>query len=117
MDWLWLVIVGVFVAMSVMTMFSARPDISGEDARRLVKEGACLVDVRTPQEFASGHLEGALNIPLDVLPDSTSKLPPKETGTVVLYCRSGMRSGRASRHLKAQGYQKVYNLGTMGHWG
>ena len=48
--------------------------ISSQDARKMVSQGAKLVDVRTPSEFASGHIEGAVNIPLQQLTERISEL-------------------------------------------
>lgn len=85
------------------------------EAHRLVEAGATLVDVRTPEEFASGHLPGALNIPVDELPRRLGELGSPEKSLVV-YCRSGARSSRAERLLKERGFQNVFNLGPMSAW-
>ncbi|QQR41787.1 rhodanese-like domain-containing protein [Myxococcus xanthus] len=87
----------------------------GSEARRRVEAGATLVDVRTPEEFASGHLPGAVNIPVDELARRFGELGSPQTPLVV-YCRSGARSGRAERLLKEQGFQDVFNLGPMSTW-
>lgn len=84
-------------------------------ARELVEKGARLVDVRTPTEFASGHLPGAINVPLDQLSGRTGELGKKDE-PLVLYCRSGARSGSAARQLKAAGFSAVHDLGGMGRW-
>lgn len=85
-----------------------------EEAKALVKKGAMLVDVRTPEEFAGKHLDGAINIPVDDLEARMGEL--KKDADIVLYCRSGARSGRALGMLKAAGFTKVYNLGGIGNW-
>jgi rhodanese-related sulfurtransferase len=90
-------------------------DTTGAHARLLVQAGARLVDVRTPGEFAAGHLPGAINIPLQQLDDRLAELEPKDS-PVVLYCRSGHRSGSAARTLKSSGFGMVYNLGSMSRW-
>ena len=77
--------------------------------------GARLVDVRTPSEFAAGHIPGAINIPLQQLDSRLTELQPKDTA-VVLYCRSGSRSGNAARMLKNAGFAAVHNLGPMSRW-
>lgn len=84
-------------------------------ARALVDQGAALVDVRTPQEFAGGHVDGALNIPLQVLPQRLSEVGPKAR-PVVLYCRSGARSATAAQILRNAGYQQVVDVGPMPRW-
>jgi phage shock protein E len=90
------------------------PRISGAEARRLVKEGAQLVDVRTSGEFASGHIEGALNIPVQDLEARSSELARGRA--LVVYCRSGQRSGMAARRLKRAGFDQVHDLGAMSRW-
>jgi rhodanese-related sulfurtransferase len=93
---------------------SAGPFIPPDEAKALVQKGAVLVDVRTPEEFASGHLEGAINIPVDEL--SMRKGELKKDAELVLYCRSGARSARGQALLKEAGYPKVHNLGGMSNW-
>jgi len=90
-------------------------DISGAQARKLVQDGAFLLDVRTPEEFAKGHIEGAVNIPVQALAQRMGELPPKER-PVVLYCRSGNRSGTAVRMLRKAGYRSLHDLGAMSAW-
>ncbi len=94
---------------------SACSTVSGAEGRALVEAGALLLDVRSPEEFAAGHLEGALNIPVDALEARLDELGPKER-PVVVYCRSGARSSRARTLLLAQGWQRVENLGSQGNW-
>lgn len=69
-----------------------------------------VIDVRNDWEFESGHYTGALNIPLDQLPQRLQELESAE-GAIVLYCRSGNRSGMALNFLKQQGYENLYNGG------
>jgi len=88
--------------------------IASEEAKAKVQKGALLVDVRTPEEFAEGHIKGAINLPVDELEQRKSELKPD--AEIVLYCRSGARSGRAKSMLERSGYQRVYNLGGMSNW-
>ena len=81
----------------------------------LVKAGAKLIDVRTPQEYQSGHIEGALNIPVSEVSTRIAEFGAKDE-PIVVYCRSGARSGRAQSTLKASGFTQVYNLGGMNRW-
>lgn len=73
-----------------------------------------LVDVRTPEEFATGHIAGALNIPLDSLQTRLAEIPSDQP--VVVYCRSGNRSAFAVNILKQAGYTEVYDLGGIIDW-
>lgn len=67
-----------------------------------------LVDVRRPDEFVAGHIDGALLVPLDTLAGSYSKL--SKDATLVVYCRSGHRSAKAVQFLLAHGYGKAVSL-------
>lgn len=69
-----------------------------------------VVDVRNTWEFEEGHYEGALNIPLDQIPQRLDEFKKME-GAIVLYCRSGYRSGMALQLLKQQGLDNLYNGG------
>ena len=91
-----------------------RGDMQPAEARRLVAAGALLVDVRSREEFSAGHVAGAINLPVQELDRRMSELPRDKA--MVLYCRSGHRSGRATEMLKAAGYGDVHNLGAMSRW-
>jgi phage shock protein E len=110
--------IGVVLAVVLVAgylLLMRRGDIPGADAHRLVESGARLVDVRTREEFEAGHLLGAVNIPVQELDRRMVELEPKGN-PVVLYCRSGNRSGRAARMLKSAGYSAVHDLGAMSRW-
>lgn len=74
-----------------------------------IKDGAFLVDVRTPAEFSGGSVKGAVNIPLDKVPSQLSKFKNKKS--IVVFCRSGNRSSQAKRILEQNGFQNVINGG------
>lgn len=84
-----------------------------QDPHAMVAEGATLLDVRTPGEFSSGHLEGAVNIPVQELDRRIDEIPTDHS--VVVYCASGMRSANAARTLRSRGYT-VHDLGPMSAW-
>jgi len=91
---------------------------SGESSRatdpvQLVADGALLLDVRTPGEFADGHVQGALNVPVQVLESRIAELDPARP--VVVYCRSGNRSATAARMLRDRGFT-VTDVGAMSDW-
>ena len=110
------VVLGVVAVLAVgYLQFMRGGDVTGSDARRLVDAGARLVDVRTPEEFAAGHIAGAVNIPVQELDRRIGELEPKE-GPIVVYCRTGIRSGRATLVLKGAGYPQVHDLGAMSRW-
>ena len=70
-------------------------------------EGSVLLDVRTREEYAEGHVPGSVNLPLDQLEtiDYDKSVP------LFVYCRSGARSGRGVEFLKKAGYEKAVNIG------
>ncbi len=105
-----------FALALVVGCASKAATVTGEQARALVAGGATLVDVRTPEEFEAGHLDGALNLPVDEFDAKLALLAGKEQQDVVVYCRSGARSARAAGVLKAKGFAKVHDLGPMKAW-
>lgn len=100
---------------------SGLPDRDPALAHRLVEqEGALLLDVRSPEEFAEGHLPGAHNIPhteIDTrLPEIATLVGPEKSRPIVVYCRSGRRSGIAKEALLTHGYRQITNLGGISDW-
>ncbi|MBQ9022077.1 MAG: rhodanese-like domain-containing protein [Eggerthellaceae bacterium] len=79
------------------------------------ENGATLVDVRSEGEFANGHIEGAINIPLNSFHRASKKLRDKDA-TIYIYCASGSRSGSAANALKSMGYTDVTNIGGIGFY-
>lgn len=73
-----------------------------------------LIDVRSEGEFAGGHLDGALNLPLDRLGAAIAAVAPDPARPLVLYCASGARSGYGCALLMAMGYHDVSNGGAIG---
>lgn len=86
---------------------------AGEYKKRFVETNTphLLVDVRTAAEFAEGHLKGARNLPVQEVQHKLRELPTDKP--VILYCRSGNRSGMALQMLQAAGYTNVYNAGGL----
>lgn len=74
----------------------------------LLHNGAVIIDVRTKQEYSSGHIKSSLNIPLDSLTKELTKLDKKKV--IITCCQSGVRSGMAKGILKSQGFT-VHNGG------
>lgn len=69
------------------------------------------IDVRSPEEYAAGHLEGAINVPHREIATRIADLVPDRTSRVKLYCRRGVRAETAKFSLEALGYQHVSNEG------
>ncbi len=81
-----------------------------EFSLKITEPGVIVLDVRTPEEFASGHIEGALNIDFNSgnFANEITRLNPSETYAV--YCRSGSRSGQAASIMHKAGFHDVSNL-------
>ena len=96
---------------------AARPTrVDGAAARRLVAEGAKLVDVRDAESYARGHIAGAINVPVDeIAARAALEIGPAGTA-VVVYCSTGKRSAKAAATLAALGYERVYDLGSDLNW-
>ena len=101
---------------SSQAIASVKPGIvDGATAKALVAAGARVVDVRTPQEFASGHVPGAINIPYEEIGKRAAEIGPPST-PVVLYCRTGRRSGVAAEALQKAGYGRLYDFKSVSAW-
>jgi phage shock protein E len=79
------------------------------EAWQRIKDGAMVVDVRTPSEYESGHVDNAINIPLSTVADGFKNIDKKTS--IVLYCRSGSRSGQALSTLDKKGFTNLFNGG------
>jgi rhodanese-related sulfurtransferase len=77
--------------------------------RQALEDGAQLVDVRTPQEYATGALPGAINLPVQRVAGARGMLDPERP--VIVYCRSGQRSEMARMILASMGFPDVFNIG------
>ena len=92
--------------------------ITAEEAKARMDSGdpVIIVDVRTPEEFASGHIPGSINVPnegiLEKMPDEL----PDKNAEILVYCRSGRRSSDAAHKLIEMGYTGVYDFGGIIDW-
>ena len=92
--------------------------ISQAEAKRIMEEetGYLIVDVRTEEEYAQGHIPGAVNIPNESITDTKPEQLPDQKQKLLVYCRSGNRSKQASEKLAALGYSNVYEFGWINTW-
>ena len=95
--------------MSILDIFK------GADINEGVKEfradkSAVLLDVRSKEEYASGHIPGSINIPLDRIDEAAMRIPDKKAA-VYVYCLRGARSRRAVRALSKMGYEDARSIG------
>lgn len=87
-----------------------KDDIDMQELQEMVKKGAILLDVRSPQEYEEGHINGAILIPEYELKRDADKFLTNKEEVIVVYCSTGMRSKKAQKELKEKGYKNVYNL-------
>ena len=95
--------------MSFLDIFKS-VDINKEVNRCRTTKGAVLLDVRTEEEYRSGHIGGSRNIPVEKISNAVNLLHDK-SAPVFVYCQSGSRSRKAASELKKMGYSEVYNIG------
>ena len=85
-------------------------DIDEKQLKEMLKQGATLIDVRSPQEYKEGHLDGAICIPSYEIENIIKERIPDLKEKLILYCDSGRRSKKSQKLLEKMGYTNVYNL-------
>jgi len=101
----------VLMPLLLMPMMASATNQDPVIAWDKIAAGAMVLDVRTPEEFAEGHLANAVNIPFEQVAEEFAKRGIAKDAPVVLYCRSGRRSSVATEALVAAGYTQTYNGG------
>lgn len=99
-------------------MVTAYISVSFEQAKEIMDSEECvLLDVRTDEEFFTGHAEGAVNLDIDEINASSAGefIPSKQT-PVLVYCKTGERARLAAEALADLGYTKIYNIGSLVEW-
>lgn len=124
LQWLIPVIAVVAVGVVAAIFFLGKPpesvavlpaNINVDEASELIKEGAFLLDVRQPEEWVQGHIDGATLIPLGELESRISEIPTDRD--VLIICRSGNRSTQAREILRTAGLQRTTSImGGMNAW-
>lgn len=95
---------------------SKQARISADEGRVKIANGALLIDVRTADEYAGGHVASALHIPYDELESRIAELGSDKDREIVLYCHSGARSGSGQKTLTRLGFTRSYNAGGIDDW-
>ena len=91
--------------------------IAPQQAKEVIgKKGVILVDVRTEEEYAQAHIPGAILLPVDDLQSKAASFLPDKAATIIVYCRTGVRSTTAAKELTGMGYTNVLNLGGIQSW-
>lgn len=93
-------------------------NIDQEEAKKRLdrEKGIILLDVRTKEEYETGHIKGSILLPLDNLEEEAVNKFKDKKSPIFVYCRSGNRSVRAANILIEQGYENVYNMGGINDW-
>lgn len=106
----------MYAFLVILSVWLINPVLAGsgdpeaaKQAWPMIEQGALLIDVRTTEEFAQGHVDGALNIPYQETDKLMSAIGTDKTRPVVVYCRSGNRSGKAMVALETKGYTNIFN--------
>jgi phage shock protein E len=110
-------LLGFLASVFTSVAFAASPTVTTDELKAALEKKLSwtIIDVRTPEEFAAGHIPGAVNIPLDTIEKRTNEVPKDKP--VVLTCRSGRRSGLAQEILIKAGHQNTRNhLGGFSQW-
>jgi phage shock protein E len=105
----------VIASPSLLAQQAAKqPEILGDVAAAaqawdMIRDGALLIDVRSPEEYGEGHIDGSVNIPHTEIDQLVKLIGEDHSRPVVVYCRSGNRSGRTQTALQKMGYTGVFN--------
>ena len=91
--------------------------ITQVEAKKIMDNEDCtILDVRTPEEFNEGHIDGAINIPLNCINEEAENILTDKNETILVYCRSGVRSKDASFILAKKGYNNILEFGGIIDW-
>jgi len=108
----WIGLVLLVVVVFAVTLRLGASGVNRAAAEAKVTQGATVIDVRTPAEYATGHFKGSRNIPLQELRKRLAEAGAKQDAIVVC-CASGVRSTKAVRMLTAAGFTDVTNAGGL----
>ena len=91
---------------------SNEKNLDYESVKTILKndKNAILIDVRSPQEYKEGHLEGSINFPLYDLERNSEKIIKDKQNTIIIYCQSGSRSNKALEILNSKGFSNLYQI-------
>lgn len=111
------VLISILSVFSFVTFAEEIADISAQQLQQADKTDLLILDVRSPEEYAAGHVPNAVNIPHTEIAQNIERLLGYKDKTVVVYCRSGFRAGKAGNVLVENGFSSVKHLeGDMLGW-
>lgn len=118
----WLV-AGLVAALLAVAFYEIRlrtqgtTHVSTADAVRLINKGALVIDVRKPEEFETGHIVNARNVPLERLAQGDDAIKKQKNKILLAVCADGTRAGRAAIALRKAGYENTFSLkGGLNGW-
>ncbi len=108
----WVIYCVVLAGMVALIVMRRAGQIPAKEAAEYVKDGAIIVDVRSPEEFSSGHLSQAFNMPLDGIEGTLPNKIKDRSQVILVHCQTGLRSKKAKDRLNQIGYKQVFDLGS-----
>ena len=118
----WLV-AGLLAALAAVAFYELRlrtqgtTHVSTADAVRLINKGALVIDVRKPEEFETGHIVNARNVPLERLAQGDDAIKKQKNKILLAVCADGASAGRAANALRKAGYENTFSLkGGLNGW-
>jgi len=108
----WVAFIVVMVLALAYMYMKRSGQISSKEAVEYLRNGAMLIDVRSVNEFDSGHILQAYNMPLDRVDVLVPSAVKDKNKVLLLHCSTGVRSGLAKKKLEEMGYKNVFNLGS-----
>ena len=105
-------VIAALVTLAMSTVHASQPPAEAAPVAAL-DEPTLIIDVRTAEEFAAGHFPGAINIPHEDIIQGIRALNVDKDQTILLYCRSGNRSGQAEIKLQSSGFSGAKNVGGL----
>lgn len=110
------VVAGLLAACAAVMFYELRlrsqgsTHVTAADAVRLINKGALVIDVRKPDEFQTGHIVNARNVPLERVAQGDDAIKKQKNKILLAVCADGASSGRAAGHLRKAGYENAFSL-------
>lgn len=102
----------ILIILIIFKVLGSKGSLKKDEVKNILEKGGKIIDVRSPMEFKSGHIKGAINIEYTNIKKGVKKAKISKETPVILYCASGSRSSVAVNQLKSSGFTQVYNGGS-----
>ena len=107
------IIFGIIICIIIFLLYRCTVGTSNSSTlKEWISAGALIVDVRTPEEFSAGNYKNSINVPVSDI-EKKPDIFGDRNRSIIVYCRSGGRSGKAKKILEAHGYSKVLDAGAF----